>query len=81
MKIYNNTQNGIFYDTHVSSGGGDCGTIEAQQTLEIGWDETDNVTLHFTALPPEPQGGVTPYTVTIPQSETGMTVTIGLYQE
>lgn len=81
MKIYNNTQNDIFYDTKVSSGGGDCGTIEAQQTLDIGSDETDNLVVGFSALPPEPQGGITPYTVTIPESKTGMTVTIGLYQE
>lgn len=81
MKIYNNTQNDIYYDTKVPSGGGDCGTIQAQQTEEIGSDETDNLSLHFTALPTEPEGGVTPFSVTIPQSKTGMTVTIGLYQE
>ena len=81
MKVYNNTQNDIYYDTKVSSGGGDCGTIEAQQTQEIGYDDTDSVTVHLMASTQEPQDGVPPFTVTIPQSKTGMTVTIGLYQE
>ena len=80
MQIYNNTQNEIFYGISASSGA-DCGTIEAQQTAELtSWDNTDNVTLTFSALPPEPHG-VTPFTVTIPESKTGMAVTVGLYQE
>ena len=80
MQIFNNTQNEIYYGISTSSSF-DCGTIEAQQTTELsGWDNTDNVTLNFSALPPEPSG-VTPFTVTIPESKTGMAVTIGLYHE
>lgn len=80
MKIYNNTQNEIGY-TISSPGDADCGTIQAQQTADFPYlDNTDNVSLGFVALPPEPRG-VAPYSVTIPQSGEGMTVTIGLYQE
>jgi hypothetical protein len=81
MRIFNNTQNEIGYNI-ASSTNADCGTIEAQQTAEFAsWNETDNVKLTFNALPPEPHGLATPFTVTIPQSGTGMAVTIRLFIE
>ena len=75
MKLYNNTPNEAYYG--ISDGtGGDCGTIAAGGTAD--WPAYDNeaVQVRFTAVPPQ-----SPFSITIPSTGTGMTVTIGLYQE
>ena len=79
MKIYNNTPNQAEYFIS-SATGSECGSIDPSQTLEFPqWDNQDNVTVSFIALPSQPEGS--PFTVTIPESKTGMAVTMGLYQE
>ncbi len=79
MTLYNNTNNEVFYGISYA-GAGDCGTIEAGQTVDMpGYDNQENVRVTFTPTPVGQQAS--PFSVTIPQSGEGMAVTIGLYQE
>lgn len=79
MILSNNTGNEVFYGIS-SAGMGDCGTIEAGGTADLpAYDNQENVTVAFTPTPVGQQPS--PFTVTIPDSGTGMAVTIGLYQE
>lgn len=81
MKIYNNTPIELFYGIS-SSSSGDCGTIDAGDTADWpGYDNSENVTVSFTAMPPSQPPAITPFTITIPESGTGMTVTLGIYKE
>ena len=51
MKIYNNTPNQAEYFIS-SATGSECGSIDPSQTLEFPqWDNQDNVTVSFIALP------------------------------
>lgn len=79
MTLYNNTGNEVYYGIS-SASSGDCGTIEAGGTADWpGYDNQENVTVAFTPTPVGQQAS--PFTVNIPESGTGMAVTIGLYQE
>jgi hypothetical protein len=73
----------VFYGIS-DANSGDCGNISAGQTTDLSsYDNQQNVTVTFSAVGAvaPPPGESTPFSVTIPQSGTGMTVTIGLYQE
>ena len=60
----------------------DCGNIPANQTADLPfYDNQQNVVVTFSAVGTAPPGESTPFSVTIPNSGTGTTVTIGLYQE
>jgi hypothetical protein len=79
MKIFNNTPNEIGYNISAYDAG-NCGSLEPSQTVDLpAWDNKKSVTVSFQALPPE--RGLTPFSITIPKSGTGMAVTIGVYQE
>ena len=79
MRIYNNTQNELYYGINAS--GFDCGTIAAQQTAVLPQaNEEENVTVQLSVVSHE-FGVVQPFTATIPESQTHMVVTIGLYTE
>ncbi len=80
MKLYNHTSNEVFYG--ISGGGaGDCGNIDAGQTTDLpAYDNQPSVVVTFSAVPNNPEQAM-PFTITIPETNTGMTVTIGLYQE
>lgn len=83
MKLFNNTPMEAFYGI-AGAGSADCGNIPANQTADLPWyDNKQNVTVTFSAVgtQPPPPGETTPFSVTIPSSGTGTTVTIGLYQE
>jgi hypothetical protein len=80
MKIQNNTPNPAHYGIS-NNDQGTCGHLAPNQTLDIrGWDNQQNVSVRFIADGAAPDG-VNPFSVTIPNTGTGMTVTIGLYQE
>jgi hypothetical protein len=82
MKLYNNTPMETFYG--ISDGtSADCGNIAANQTTDLPYyDNKQNVNVSFSAVGANtPPGESTPYSVTVPKTGTGMTVTIGLYQE
>jgi hypothetical protein len=81
MKLYNNTPNPAFYGISDSSGG-DCGTLDPNQTADWpSYDNQTNVTVSFRSNTTSPPNEYPPFSVTIPESGTGTTVTIGLYQE
>ena len=78
MTLYNNTPNQAFYGIG-SGNSGDCGTLDPNQTADWpSYDNTSDVTVTFQANTP---GSYPPFTVTIPETGTGTTVTIGMYQE
>lgn len=81
MKLFNNTPNGAWYG--VTHGNGfDCGSLDPDQTIDNPvWDNQQNVRVDFYALGDAPPDETAPFSVTVPQSGTGMAVTIGLYQE
>ncbi len=81
MQLYNNTPGEVFFGIE-SSTGGDCGTIDAGATSDWpSYDNSDNVTVTFAAYPFSQSPGITPFKITIPESGTGMAVTIGIYKE
>ena len=81
MNIVNNTPIELFYGLN-SANSGDCGTIDAGGTADWpAYDNQDNVTVSFAAYPASDPPQITPFTITIPESGTGMSVTIGIYQE
>lgn len=80
MKLYNNTNNQVFYSIN-SPGTADCGNIAAGGTTDLPYyDKQATVNVAFevqsTTINPSP-----PFSVTIPQTGTGMAVTIGIYVE
>jgi hypothetical protein len=81
MKLYNNTPGEVYYDI-TSPGLGDCGTIDPGATTDLpSYDNQDDVTVSFLAMPQSTPPDITPFQITIPESGTGMAVTIGIYQE
>jgi hypothetical protein len=77
MQLYNNTPNQLFYSIGDGTAA-DCGTIDAGQTTSLPYyDNQQNVSVSFqvNASGPNP----TPYSITIPTSGTGMSVTLGFY--
>lgn len=83
MKLNNNTPMEAFYG--ISGGGSaDCGNIPANDSTDLPfYDNQQSVVVTFTAVgtTPPPPNETTPFSVTIPKSGTGTTVTIGLFQE
>lgn len=79
MKLANNTPNEVFYGISCT-GMADCGTIEAGGTSAdlTGYDNQPSVRVTFQ---PTPVNQVTPFTIFIPETGTGMGVTIGISQE
>lgn len=81
MNLYNNTPGEVFFGIE-SSAGGDCGTITPDNTADWpSYDNSENVTVSFAAYPFSEPPTITPFSITIPESGTGMSVTIGIYQE
>ena len=81
MQINNNTPGQVFFSIS-SPGAADCGTIDAGGTTDMPfYDNQQNVRVAFSALPSSQPPQVTPFKITIPETGTGMAVTIGLYQE
>lgn len=80
MNLYNNTPGEVYFGIE-SSTSGDCGTIDPSNTADWpSYDNSENVTVTFAAYPfSDP--GITPFKITIPESGTGMAVTIGIYKE
>jgi hypothetical protein len=75
MQLFNNTSNEALYT--ISAGSSDsCGTIDPGETAEEpNYDNTQNVSVYFS----NNNGG--PFSITIPNSGEGMTVTVGIYFE
>jgi hypothetical protein len=81
MKVLNNTPVDAFV-TVSSPNSTDCGTINSQGTNDWPYyNNQENVTVSFAALPPSQPPQITPFKITIPETGTGMAVTIGIYQE
>ena len=82
MKLVNNTPTEAFYGIH-GGGSGDCGNIPANGSVNLPWyDNKDNVTINLSAIVPKtPPGEAAPFSITIPKSGKGMTVTMGLFQQ
>jgi hypothetical protein len=79
MKLYNNTEQAVNYWVNYE-GGGDCGSLSGYGSTESpGWDN-ENLTVEFVGLPDTEAGG-TALSVTLPQTNSGTAVTIGLYHE
>ena len=80
MKLVNNTPGQIQFSI-TSPGHGDCGTIDAGGTSD--WPKYDNqanVRVSFAAMPFSKAPQITPFKITIPDTVTGMAVTIGLFK-
>jgi hypothetical protein len=81
MTLFNNTPMETYYGITDQSGG-DCGTINANQTVDLpAYDNKPSVTVKFVAVGKAAPGEYPPFSVMIPDTGTGTTVTIGLYQE
>lgn len=81
MKLVNNTPGQVFAVIS-SPGAGDCGSIDAGDTSDWpGYDNQQNVKVSFAALPNSQPPDRTPFKITIPETGTGMAVTIGIYRE
>ena len=81
MKLLNNTPMEVSFGIQ-SASSGDCGTINAGDTADWpAYDNQDQVTVSFAGYPYSDPPEITPFKITIPETGTGMTVTIGLYQE
>lgn len=81
MKLFNNTPNQVEISIG-SASSADCGTIAPGGTSDWPYyDNQENVTVAFAAYPPSQPPQVTPFKITIPETGTGMAVTIGIYQE
>lgn len=81
MNLYNNTPDELYYSI-ASPSSGDCGSIESQDTTSLSsYDNSENVSVTFSALPASAPPEITPFKITIPDTGAGMTVTIGIYQE
>jgi hypothetical protein len=81
MKLVNNTPIEVML-TISSSNSADCGTIAPGGTSDWPYyDNQENVLVAFAALPESQPPQTTPFKITIPETGTGMAVTIGIYQE
>ena len=81
MKLLNNTPNGAYYDISYQNDA-ECGSLKPGQTLDLpGLDNQKNVKVTFSAMGKAPPGETNPFSTIIPQTGTGMAVTIGLFQE
>lgn len=81
MNIYNNTPMTAWYGVTYGSQS-DSGTIPAQDTISNpAWDKQDGLTVAFSAMEGSPPVSGNPFSVIVPQTGTGMCVTIGVYQE
>ena len=81
MKLVNSTPTEVMI-TIACAGSADCGTIDPGGSSDWPYyDNQENVLVAFSALPDSPAPDVTPFKITIPETGTGMAVTIGLYQE
>jgi hypothetical protein len=81
MKLSNNTPTLAFYGIH-GGGSGDCGNIPAHGSVDLPWyDNKRDVTINLNADVPHPPGENGPFSITIPKSGKGMTVTFGLFQQ
>lgn len=80
MKLVNNNEQPVNYWVNYE-GGGDCGSISGYDSYDgpSSWNN-ETLTVEFVGLPDTEVGG-TALSVTIPQTSTGMTVTVGLYYE
>ncbi len=77
MRLLNNSPNEVFFNIS-SPGLADCGTIGAGDTNVLSdFNNQENVQVTFTATPSFQY----PFVIVIPETGTGMTVTIGIYQE
>ncbi len=75
MKLFNNTSDEVMY-TISSSTSDNCGNIDPGQTAdEPFFDNMTGVTVGFSTNSGDP------FKVIIPETTTGMTVTVGLYFE
>ncbi len=62
-----------------SPGHGDCGTIAQGGTSDWPkYDNQENVKISFAAMPFSQAPQITPFKITIPDTGTGMAVTIGI---
>lgn len=77
MQLYNNTPQQLFYSIG-DNNSGDCGTINAGDTADWPYyDNQTNVQISFAV-----EGGgpnPVPFTIKIPSTTTGNSVTLGLY--
>ncbi len=81
MKLFNNTPNGAYYDISYGNDA-ECGSLKPGQTLDLpSLNNQQNVKVAFTAIGKAPPGETCPFSVSIPQTGTGMAVTIGIFQE
>jgi hypothetical protein len=81
MKLVNNTPVEVMLTISCASSV-DCGTIDPAGTSDWPYyDNQENVTVAFAALPASQPPEITPFKITIPETGTGMAVTIGIYQE
>ena len=81
MTLLNNTPMQAYYGI-TSQNGGDCGTLDANQSTDLpSYDNQPSVTVKFVAVGKAPPNEFPPFSVTIPETGTGTSVTIGLYQE
>ena len=81
MTLFNHTPNPAFYGIS-SSNMGDCGTLDPHGTADWpGYDNQPNVSVSFRSNTQVGPNEYPPFSVIIPDSGTGTTVTIGLYAE
>lgn len=81
MKLCNNTPNAAYYSLSYTNNAS-CGNIAAKEAIDLHfYDNKQNVKVSFVAVGKAPPGEVNPFSVTIPKSGKGMTVTIGLFQQ
>jgi len=75
MKLFNNTSDEVQYTVSTSSSDS-CGNIDPGQTAdEPTYDNTPGVSVYFSTISGDA------FAVTIPQTNEGMTVTVGIYFE
>lgn len=81
MKLLNNTSVSVFYGIE-SASSGDCGNLNSGETADWPtYDNQDNVRVTFAASPASTPPEITPFKITIPETGSGMSVTIGIFQE
>ena len=81
MNIYNNTPQTAAYNVNYGDAA-ECGTIPPQQTISnSNWDNQKSLTVILSSYGGDPPTDGNPFLVTVPQTGTGMVVTIGCYQE
>ena len=81
MNILNATPVEVHYDISMT-GSGDCGNLNAGDSAEWpAYDNSENVQVSFVAMPVSQPPDVTSFAITIPETGTGMAVTIGIYAE